>query len=335
MLTMMGFVNSYFVVLFSIVFVTTWLLLPWWIKTAKKAGLVGKDIHKVKERNVAEMGGIIVLLGFIIGIIGYIALRIFVLDANSNIVSILAVLVGIFLATIIGIIDDVLGWKIGLKQWQKPVLTLLVATPIMAVNAGTRMMSIPLMGNIDLGLVYPLIIIPILIAIGTNGFNMLAGYNGLEASQGIIILTTLAYYSYITSSSWLSIVALCMVAALGAFLFFNKYPAKIFPGDTLTYSVGGLAAMIAIMANLEKIFIILFIPYVIEFFLKLRGSFKKESFARVQENGTLVPRYKKIYGLENLSVLIMNKLKIKTTEQKVVFSLYCFQLLFVLFTFIL
>jgi len=67
---MMEFVNGYLIVLFSIIFVTTWLLIPWWIKTAKRAGLVGKDIHKVKERNVAEMGGIIILLGFIIGIIG-------------------------------------------------------------------------------------------------------------------------------------------------------------------------------------------------------------------------------------------------------------------------
>lgn len=331
---MMGFVNSYLVVLFSVVFVTTWLLLPWWIRTAKKTGLVGKDIHKVKERNVAEMGGIIVLLGFTIGIIGYVALRIFVLDANSNIALILAVLSGVFLAAIIGIIDDVLGWKIGLKQWQKPLLTLLVAAPIMAVNAGIKVMSIPFIGDVNMGMAYPLFVIPLLIAIGTNGFNMLAGYNGLETSLGIIILTTLAYYSYLTDSPWLSIVALCMVAALGAFLFFNKYPAKIFPGDTLTYSVGGLTAMIAIMANLEKIFIILFIPYILEFFLKLRGFFKKESFARVQEDGTLIPRYRKIYGLENLSVLIMNKLKIKTTETRVVLFLYCFQLLFVLFTFV-
>jgi len=331
---MVEFVNGYLIILFGIVFVTTWLLIPWWIKTAKITGLVGKDIHKVKERNVAEMGGIIVLLGFIIGIIGYVALRVFILDANSNIASILAILSGVFLAAIIGIIDDVLGWKIGLKQWQKPLLTLLVAAPIMAVNAGIRVMSIPFIGDVNFGITYPLFVIPLLIAIGTNGFNMLAGYNGLETSQGIIILTTLAYYSYMTNSPWLSIVALCMVAALGAFLFFNKYPAKVFPGDTLTYSVGGLAAMISIMANLEKIFIIIFIPYIIEFFLKLRGFFKKESFARVQEDGTLIPRYKKIYGLENLSVLIMNKLKIKTTETKVVLSLYCFQLMFVLVTFV-
>src|SRR3989338_4276301 len=121
------------------------------------------------------MGGIIILLGFIIGIIGYVALRVFILDANSNIASILAILSGVFLAAIIGIIDDVLGWKIGLKQWQKPLLTLLVAAPIMAVNAGDKIMYIPLAGNINIGLLYPLIIIPGLIMFSANSFNMLAG----------------------------------------------------------------------------------------------------------------------------------------------------------------
>ena len=170
-------VSSQFVLLFFTVFLITWLIIPFWIKRAKKAGLVGKDIHKRGERVIAEMGGITVLLGFIIGIMIYIAMRVFIFQANTNIATILAILTAILLAGIIGIIDDVLGWKIGLRQWQKPLLTLLVAMPVMAVNAGTRVMSLPFIGPFDLGLIYPLIVIPAIILIGTNGFNMLAGYN--------------------------------------------------------------------------------------------------------------------------------------------------------------
>ena len=326
---------SKFVPLFATVFIITWLTIPYWIRNAKTIGLVGKDIHKTYEKLVPEMGGIIVLLGFIIGIILYIAMRVFVLEANTNVVAILAILSGILLAGIIGIIDDILGWKMGLRQWQKPLLTLLVAAPIMAVNAGTRVMSLPFFGQVDLGIIYPLILIPAFILVGTNGFNMLAGYNGLEAGQGIIILSTIAYFSYFTNSPWLAVVALCMVFALLGFLIYNRFPARIFPGDTLTYTVGALAATIAIFANLEKAFLILFIPYIIEFFLKLRGKFKKESFAQVKEDGTLVPRHEKIYGLENLTVKILNKLKVRTTERKVVYSIHSFQLFCVILTFIL
>lgn len=326
--------RSQFFSLFVAVAIIVWLLTPHWIKRAQKAGLTGKDIHKNNDQVVAEMGGIVVLLGFMIGIMGFIAMRVFLLEANSNIASILAVLTAILIAGIIGIIDDILGWKIGLRQWQKPVLTLLVAAPIMAVNAGTRLMHLPFLGLTDLGLLYPLLIIPGIILMTTNGFNMLAGYNGLETGQGIIILSTLAYFAAITGSSWTAVVALCMVAALLGMLVFNKYPASVFPGDTLTYSVGALAGIIAIMANLEKVIIILFIPYILEFILKLRGKFQKESFAQVQEDGTLRPRYEKIYGLEHIAVRIFNKLKIKTTERKVVYLLHGFQLCFVIITII-
>lgn len=324
-----------FMLLFLAVFLISWFLTPFWIKRAKKAGLVGRDIHKSKEIYCAELGGVIVLLSFLIGVMGYIAMRVFLFKANTNLTSILAVITAVLIAGIIGIIDDILGWKIGLRQWQKPLLTFLVAAPIMAINAGTRIMHIPFLGPTDLGWIYPIVVIPTFILVGTNGFNMLAGYNGLEAGQGIIILSTLAYFSYVDGLSWLAAISLIMVSALLGFLFYNKFPAKVFPGDTLTYSVGAIAAIITILGNMEKIFIILFIPYVIEFFLKLRGKFQKESFASLKEDGTLIPRYEKIYGLENLAVKILNALKIKTTERKVVFTLHGMQLFFVLLTFYL
>ena len=326
---------SYLTVCFLMSFLVVSLLTPYWIRKATKAGLTGKDIHKFNQREVAEMGGIILILGFLSSILTYIAIRIFVYHTNTQITFLLAILTAILIAGMIGIIDDILGWKIGLRQWQKPVLTLLVAAPIMAVNAGTRVMSFPFIGSIDLGIIYPLIIIPGFILVGTNGFNMLAGYNGLEAGQGIIILSTLSYFSYLNGSPWLAAVGLCMVAALFGFLIYNYYPARVFPGDTLTYTVGALAAAIVIFANLEKIFLILFVPYILEFFLKLRGKFKKESFAQIREDGTLIPRYHKIYGLENLMVLVMNKFKIKTTERKVVYALFGLQLIFVGFAFII
>lgn len=316
-------------------FFITFLIVPYWIKKAKTTNLTGPDIHKTDKREVAEMGGVVVLLGFLAGILSYVAIRVFAFHTNTYITSILAILTAALIAGTIGLIDDILGWKIGLKQWQKPLLTLLVAAPIMAVNAGTRVMSIPFIGKIDLGTLYPLLIIPAFILMGTNGFNMLAGYNGLESGLGIIILSTLAYFSYITGSPWLAVVSLCMVSALLGFLFYNRFPAKIFPGDTLTYTVGALCAVIAIFANMEKIFLILFIPYIIQFFLKLRGGFKKESFALVKEDSTLIPGYEKIYGVENLTVRILNKLKVKTTEKMVVYALYFLELCCVGLAFVL
>jgi len=80
------------------------------------------------------------------------------------------------------------------------------------------------------------------------------------------------------------------------FYIFNKYPAKVFPGDVLTYSVGAIIAITAILGNIEKIAVFFFIPYIIEVVLKSRGRLKKASFAEVQEDGSLKNRYNKFYG---------------------------------------
>jgi len=302
---MQNILFNQFVPLFALVFTITWMLTPTWIKIAKRGDLSGRDIHKASERQVAEMGGIVVIFGFVIGVMGYVGMRVFLFNAQTNVLEILAILSAILISAVIGILDDVLGWKIGLKQWQKPILTSLVALPIMAINGGVNSMSIPLIGMIDFGILYPLIFIPIAIIIASNSFNMLAGFNGLEAGMGVIIIGALSYLSYIGGAQYLAVIGLVMAFALLGFLMFNKYPAKVFGGDTLTYSVGAFCAIMAILANQERALIILFIPYAAQFFLKLRGRFRKESFAKLKEDGTLEPRYDKFYGIENLMVFVL------------------------------
>jgi len=170
----------------------------------------------------------------------------------------------------------------------------------------------------------------------TTTFNFLAGYNGLEAGQGILMLSALAIVTYITGSPWLTVIALCMVAALIGFYVFNKYPSKIFPGDTLTYPVGALIAAIAIIGNIEKIAIFFFIPYILEVILKARGKLEKESFAAVNEDGSLEMPYKKVYGLEHIAIKILKKIKPskKVYEKEVVYLIHSFQILVIVLGFI-
>src|SRR5207237_447238 len=95
--------------------------------------------------------------------------------------------------------------------------------------------GLPFVGQIDLGIIYSLLLVPLAIIGTSTTFNFLAGFNGLEAGQGIIILSALGVLAFFTGSHWLTLVAFCMVASLLAFLFFNFSPAKVFPGDVLTY----------------------------------------------------------------------------------------------------
>ena len=142
-------------------------------------------------------------------------------------------------------------------------------------------------------------------------------------------MLALSIITFITGNSWLNIISLCMVACLIAFYIFNKYPAKVFPGDIMTYSIGALIATIAILGNFEKIAVFFFMPYIIETGLKLRGGLKKESFAKVKEDGSLDVPYEKIYSLTHLAIFSLKKIKKKVYEKDVVYFVNFFQILII------
>jgi len=313
-------------------FIVTLIIIPFWIRRTKKAGLVSKDLNKKEKYFASDLGGLCIISGFLVGILSYVAIKIFVYNLETNLTLLLAAISSILIATIIGLVDDILGWKIGLKARYKVILTFFIALPIMALNAGYSQMNFPFIGLVEFGLFYPLILVPIAIIGTSNGFNMLAGYNGLESGLGIMILSTLGFLSWKTNSSIAAIIAFCMVFALIAFYYYNKYPAKVFPGDTMTYSVGSLIAIVAILGNIEKYALILFIPYFIEFILKVRGKFKKESFAKVNRDGSLSRPYNKYFGLEHIMIDIIKRIKGRVQELEVVFGLHLFQLIFIIIT---
>ncbi len=316
-------------------FLITFLITPYWIRKAKNAHLVGKDMHKKDHPEVVELGGLCVVAGFLVGLLFFIATKTFIHNWQENILSIFATITAILIATIIGFVDDILGWKIGLRTRYKVALTLFISLPIAVINIGQSTMNLPFLGMIDFGILYPLLFVPVAVIGASNGFNMIAGYNGLEAGLGIIILGALTLITYISGDTYASLLGSCMIAAIFAFYYYNKHPAQIFPGDTFTYSIGALIGIIAVLGNVEKYALILFIPYFIEFGLKSRGNLLKESFAGVKDDGSLENRYERWYGLEHIAVDLLMKVKGKATEQGVDYILFTFQILFALCTIVL
>ena len=308
-------------------FIVTLFVIPYWIKRSREAGLVGKDIHKLDKKEVAEGGGIAVLLGFVFGVLVYISIKTFVLETDLTTVEIFSMLTTILIAGFIGFVDDVLVWKVGLSWKIRIILLFFASIPLMVINAGNSEMM-----GIELGLFYPLLAIPIGIIGTTTTFNFLAGYNGLETSQGIIFLSALAFVTAKTGSTWISLILLIMISCLLGFYIFNKCPAKVFPGDVLTYSVGAIIAIVAILGNVEKIAIFFFIPYILETILKIRGKLKKQSFGKLNLDGSLEVPYEKFYGLEHISIWILKKFKKdhKAYEKEVVMLINLFQILIIL-----
>ncbi len=308
------------------------LLMPWWIRKVKSIGLVWDDMNKIKGEKVSGSGGLIVLLAFLLSVLFYVAYRVFILrSSNGFLLEIFVILTIVTFMGFVGFIDDLFGWrKGGLSARSRILLAIFGAIPLIAIKAGDSVISFPFFGAVDLGLIYPLIFIPLGVVATTTTFNILAGFNGLEAGQGIILLSGLAFVSYLTGSPWLSVVCLCMVLALLGFLVHNKFPARVFPGDVMTYSIGVMIAAVAILGNFEKIAMFFYIPYILEVILKSRGRLKKNSFGKPMKDGTLENQYSKWYSLNHVSISVLKKVGIRSTEKNAVYTIWLFQIIIVL-----
>ena len=86
----------------------------------------------------------------------------------------------------------------------------------------------------------------------------------------------------------------------------------------MTYSVGALVACVAILGDMEKIAVALFIPYVVDFFLQARSGFRAEAFAKVNEDGSLEKSCKGIFHMTHLAIAMLKGVKGKVYERDVV-----------------
>ena len=262
------------------------------------------------------------------GLMWYIFIQTFYYESPKNLLLLFSAITTILLITFIGFMDDLIIEKnknetSGLKQWQKPVLALFAAVPLMVVQAGTSTMLIPFLGRVDVGLLYPLLFVPIGIIGASNMVNILAGFNGSEAGMGIIYLGNLGLYAYINQRYSAAAIAGITVFALLAFYYYNKVPAKILGGDSLTYLLGGVLVTVAVLGNIERAALIVSIPFFIEFILKARGKLKKKTIGTI-ENGKI----KSLYGNKIYSIPHILTRTGKYTEKQVVYFMIFVQVIF-------
>lgn len=305
-------------------------VLPRWIKRCNNLGLVWEDMNKKGHpKNVASSGGVVVILSFVISVLSYLFLKTFFVGKSSFESEIFALLGVVLIFGIIGLTDDLFGWQHGgLSKRARILLSILASIPLVVINAGVHEMTLPFFGVVNFGLIYPLLLIPLMIGFVSTTYNFLAGFNGLEAGLGILILGFFSAVAFISGTFWLGVVGLCMVSCLTGFLIFNWYPAKVFPGDILTYGVGAVIVGMSVLGNFEKILLIVYIPFLIEVVLKARGKFEKQSFGKVNKEGYLEMPYKKIYGLTHFSIWFLGKFQ-KVREKDVVLFIYLIELFFI------
>ncbi|MHA2071650.1 MAG: hypothetical protein ACW985_07670, partial [Candidatus Thorarchaeota archaeon] len=169
------------------------LALPNTIRILKEKGIMGIDVHKPNTPEVAKGGGFVVLFAIVTSLLFVIGITTFQ-DQEVD-TGLLAALVSILLAGMIGLLDDNLDFR----NRTKIALPMIASIPMMVMQVGTTTMSIPLIGTVDLGVLYPLVVIPLMMTFIIDSTNMYGGMNGLEAGLSTINSAALILYVILLS----------------------------------------------------------------------------------------------------------------------------------------
>ena len=96
-----------------------------------------------------------------------------------------------------------------------------------------------------------------------NAVNLTDGLDGLAASITVVVslFFALTGHYFSTSATYFS---LAIVGGCIGFLFFNKYPAKVFMGDTGSLFLGGAISVIAVGMGMPLILVIAGFVYLFE-----------------------------------------------------------------------
>ncbi|XVG95513.1 phospho-N-acetylmuramoyl-pentapeptide-transferase [Eubacteriales bacterium KG127] len=221
----------------------------------------GPQAHLVKQ-GTPTMGGLAIFAALVFSsvILGHFSLDIVIM------------LVVTALFGFIGFIDDYIKFakkqNLGLRAWQKLFLQILfgslVAIYVMNYSQHGSQVWIPFYNEyVSLGWLYIPFVAFIMVAMA-NAVNLTDGLDGLSSGVTAIVALCFGAVSIGFGQTSSTIYSFILMGACLGFLFHNRYPAKIFMGDTGSMSLGGAVAVIAIMGKAELLLPIAGFIYVME-----------------------------------------------------------------------
>lgn len=238
-----------YLVPFVVAFLTSILLTPQIRKWALKHNIVAHPgERKIHTKPVAYLGGVAIFLGFLIPTLTFLPL-------NRRL---LALIIGITMLVIVGIVDDMKP----VNPWMKLGWQLLAACVVLSGGIGIQAITNPFGGVIDLTAgrfavgayhVTPIgNLLTVLWIVGmVNVVNFMDGLDGLAAGVSAIsafVLFCLAAGGNVNQPV-VAVLAIITVGAALGFLPYNFFPAKIFMGDGGAYFLGTVLALLAVYSG--------------------------------------------------------------------------------------
>ncbi len=218
----------------------------------------GPESHQ-KKSGTPTMGGIMIILAILVAVLVW-----------GKFTPAVVIALVLFLGhAVIGFIDDyikvIMKRNLGLTTIQKFLMQFALAGAYVYYAEhyiqNTKVWLPSTEVFIDLGWGY--YVLAFLLIVGTtNAVNLTDGLDGLVSC--VTIPVTLTYGFIAMGQPGLSGFAYAMTGACLGFLLYNRYPAKVFMGDTGSLALGGGVAALALLTNTELLLVILGGVYVAE-----------------------------------------------------------------------
>ncbi len=226
-------------------FVTT-AVIPLVLRAWTALGVRDQEVslRKVHAGEIPRAGGLVMLFGFGVMLLAGLAGNNPLSDTHSlfSVSPLTGGLLGALIVGLTGLYDDLVGLRARTK------LLMQVVAAAVAVLYGLHWPALELLMGWDLWWLTPFITAAFLVA-AVNAINLMDGLDGLAGGIAFIgfatvlvsIVSAPVVGSVNLAVSW---VAACALGAAGGFLVFNRHPARVFMGDSGSYFLGFLLAVL-------------------------------------------------------------------------------------------
>lgn len=222
------------------------VLLPPFIVAGHRWGALDKPgAHKRHKRPVPYLGGTVLFIVVWVTLAGLRWWTDAPLDSHSGAMP--TIFIGATVIFLLGLFDDIRP----LPAWSKLVIQIGVGAILYAGGLGVELLIWPT-GEIETGV----LALPITIAwvvLLTNAINLIDGLDGLAAGVSFIAGVSIVTVAYLRmdSSSEIALIWV-MLGYLAVFWWHNRYPARIFLGDSGSLQIGYYFAAFTLMANFKS-----------------------------------------------------------------------------------
>jgi len=153
---------------------------------------------------------------------------------------------GALIVFLVGLSDDLTPLSAWTKLFAQVAAGLILYMGGLSINP----VSIPFMGSFDIGQ-FSILITVLWVVLLTNAVNLIDGLDGLAAGVSLIAAATMAVIGHLYQAGPVVVFACALAGFLAVFLFYNRYPARTFLGDSGSLQIGFYFAVVSLLVPVK------------------------------------------------------------------------------------